>query len=213
MNGHTPQEQLLKRTMVSIGASETNTVASEQFPVSNDGSTNFRADIYMGRVVGAPVLKLQDSSGLNLWADNKTAAASASTQKTVSAVSDTADTLTSAAHGYTSGQPVVINSSNGVAGIPGGLEQGKVYYVNVLDANTVEMHANRDLNSRFDITSAGTGTITLTLVTRFEIVVTSYLAADITSGFAPVNSMARVVCSSAGGESAQIVAVKIVQEN
>lgn len=210
MNGHTPQEQLLNKAMVSVGASATNAVVSKEFPVSNDGSTNFRADIYLGKVVGSPVLKLQDSSGLNIWTDSKTATASASTQKTVSAVDASADTLTSASHGYTSGQPVVINSSGA---LPAGLEAGKVYYAEAVDANTVKLHTIRDLSSPVDITDAGSGTIQLTAVSRVEIVITSYLSSDISSGYAPVNAQARVVCSSAGGESAQIVAVKIVQEN
>lgn len=210
MNGHTPHEHLLGNATQNLGASVSGQPVSNEFSVSAGGSKNFRVDVFMGKVVGSPVLKLQDGSGFNLFVDNKTATAAASTQKTISAVDTDADTLTSVSHGYSSSQPVVLNSSGAV---PAGTEAGKVYYVNKIDADTFELHRNKDLQSKVDLTDAGSGTITSTLVTRVEIVVQAENGTDVSSGFSPVNAQARLVASTAGGESLQVISIKVVQEN
>lgn len=210
MNGHTPKEVILGEAAVSIGASQTNAPISKEFAVSEGGSLNFRADLYFGKVAtaGTITVKLQDSSGYNLWADNKTATASASTDKTVVSVDSSADSLEVTGHGYTDATAVVVNSSGQV---PAGLVAGVVYYSKAVDANNIELHRTKALGSKLDITDAGSGTITVTAVSKSEITVVAEVAGDAT--YLPINAQGRLVATTAGGESLQVVSIKVVQEN
>ncbi|WP_075089551.1 hypothetical protein [Verrucomicrobium spinosum] len=69
-----------------------------------------------------------------------------------------ANTLTAAAHGLAEGTPVKVASSGTV---PGGLTAGTVYYVKNTDTNTLQLSAALG-GAVLDLTSAGTGTITVT---------------------------------------------------
>ena len=87
----------------------------------------------------------------------------------VSAVDDTLDTLTITAHGLVTGMgPAQMDSSGAV---PGGAVRGQSYFIIVLDANTVQLALTED-GDPVDLTSAGTGTITLTVSTVSDSVLT-----------------------------------------
>lgn len=78
----------------------------------------------------------------------------------ISAVSTTADTLTSNGHGLVTGDSVQFTNSGG--GLPAGLSAGVTYYAVVVDVNTFKVadtlaHALAGTNI-VDITGAGTGT-------------------------------------------------------
>ena len=75
------------------------------------------------------------------------------------------DLVTSAAHGFRTGQLVSFYLASG-ATIPGGLTENKSYYVSVVSANTFKLHntlaAAQAGTPVVDITSAGNGTIYVT---------------------------------------------------
>lgn len=79
-----------------------------------------------------------------------------------SAVAGTDVVTTSAAHGLTTGQPVIVSGITGLTGVV----VTTVYFVNAVSATTLTLHdtaANAILggaNGRLDITADGTGTIT-----------------------------------------------------
>ena len=193
----------------AVGASVTNQPISSNWRMTARGSLNSRVDIYVGKVaVGTGITaKLQHSSGYGIWADAKTVAITASTDKTVSAVSTTTNTLTSATHGYTEGQAVAISATTAV---PVGLTAGIPYYVKVVDANNVQL-ASSISGPAVLLTSAGSGTITLSAVRVFTIQHLMEVAGDQTH--LPLRSSARVVVTTGASDSAQISdAVLLVED-
>lgn len=71
------------------------------------------------------------------------------------------DTLYIPNHGLVSGQP--IKYSNGAGTIIGGLTNNATYFVGVVDQSLIRLYTTPVLTTPVDITSAGTGTHTLTL--------------------------------------------------
>jgi hypothetical protein len=71
------------------------------------------------------------------------------------------DTLYIANHGLVSGQP--IKYSNGAGTIIGGLTNNATYFIGVVDQSLIRLYTTPVLENPVDITSAGTGTHTLTL--------------------------------------------------
>ena len=76
------------------------------------------------------------------------------------AVDSDADTLTITSHGLTNGDPITYSSGVNVA--LGGLTSGNVYYIKVLNANTVQLYKEYSLSTIINITSSASGTHTLT---------------------------------------------------
>lgn len=79
---------------------------------------------------------------------------------TISSVDLTTDTLTSNNHGYANGTAVVISST---VSVPGGLQNGIVYYVVGATTNTFQLAATVG-GPAINLTSAGSGTITVNYV-------------------------------------------------
>jgi len=77
------------------------------------------------------------------------------------AVDSDADTLTLTSHGLTNGDPVTYSSGVNVA--LGGLTSGNVYYVKVINSNTVQLYKEYALSTLINISSSATGTHTLTI--------------------------------------------------
>ena len=77
------------------------------------------------------------------------------------AVDSDADTLILTSHGLTNGDPVTYSSGVNVA--LGGLVSGNVYYVKVINANTVQLYKEYSLSTVMNITSSASGTHTLTI--------------------------------------------------
>lgn len=92
-------------------------------------------------------------SGLVFWADS--AADSAARSFTTANVNITTDRITLTAHGISSASEVVVTSTGTR---PGGLAANTLYFVQVIDANTISLHSNAALSAIVDITSVGTGT-------------------------------------------------------
>lgn len=90
---------------------------------------------------------------------------------TVSGLNVAADTLTITAHGYLVGDgPLYVSST---VAIPAGLNAVTAYYAIVVDANTIKLAtsvANTLAGIAIDITSAGSGTITVTPTGAYRIV-------------------------------------------
>ena len=76
------------------------------------------------------------------------------------AVDSDADTLTITSHGLTNGDPVTYSSGVNVA--LGGIVSGNVYYIKVINANTVQLYKEYSLSTVMNITSSASGTHTLT---------------------------------------------------
>lgn len=71
------------------------------------------------------------------------------------------DNLSATAHGFSTGQPVVVTNSGGA--LPAGLAASTVYFVIRIDANTFRLARTRQLaaaGTQIDITTNGTGTQT-----------------------------------------------------
>ena len=77
------------------------------------------------------------------------------------AVDSDADTLTLTGHGLTNGDPVTYSSGVNVA--LGGLTSGNVYYVKVINSNTIQLYKEYSLSTLINISSSASGTHTLTI--------------------------------------------------
>lgn len=71
-------------------------------------------------------------------------------------VNTTTNRITLTGHGYTSGDSVVLQTPAGST-LAAGVSANTRYYVNVVDANTLELHTNVGLSAIVDITTTGTG--------------------------------------------------------
>jgi hypothetical protein len=143
-------------------------------------------DIYVGKVVvaGSITAKVQHSSAYNLWTDAKTVSITASTDKTVTAVSTSTDAL--------------ISSSGEV---PAGLQPNTVYRVTVVDSNTIKL---TNTAGSVNLTSTGSGTILVTPVRAFSIIHQEVVAGD--QAHTPMKSKGRVTMSlTNAGDSVQVI--------
>lgn len=69
------------------------------------------------------------------------------------------NTITIAGHSWSNGVPVaIVNSTN----LPGGLVAGTVYYIGIVDSNTIKLYTTAALTTLVNLTSTGSGTFTLT---------------------------------------------------
>lgn len=75
-------------------------------------------------------------------------------------VHTTADNVTINGHSWASGVPVALVNNGGT--LPGGLSFGARYWIIVDDANHIGFSTTSDLSIRVDLTSAGSGTFTIT---------------------------------------------------
>jgi peptidoglycan hydrolase-like protein with peptidoglycan-binding domain len=146
-------------------------------------------DFYVGKVAvtGAVTAKVQHTSGYNVWSDAKTVSVTASTDKTVSAVNTTTNELTVTGHGFVANQSIAFISS---VDTPAPLKAGRVYFVQVVDANTIKVRDTVDAPA-LDITAAGSGTITASAVRVFSITHQDTVTGDQT--YTPLKSAGRAV--------------------
>ena len=198
---------------VTIPASQTAAPVTTQ-NISDNMRTNLVIDIYLGQVASTPSLLLQDSTGYGIWNTVKSASASASTDKTVSAVAPTTGTLTIASHGYMNGQLVAINSSSRV---PGGLDSQLPYYVANATTNTFQLApvgptngvnpiSNSMSQSAFgSFIDAGAGTITISAVQVLTIRANVEVAGD--QSVMPIRPLGRIACTTSGSQTCQVLLV------
>jgi len=88
--------------------------------------------------------------------------ASATAALTMGAINTTTDRITITGHNLTSAAEVAVTSTDTR---PGGLVADTLYFVRVIDANTIDLHTTSALNTLVDITSAGVGTHSLRIAT------------------------------------------------
>lgn len=178
-----------------------------RFQVNNENRLNFRLDVYLGQVAGTPVLKLQDTNGHEIWTTQKTSSAlSASTDVTVTP-DFTTGIFTATAHGFAESALVVLNSSGTV---PGGLRVGAKYYVRLIDANSFYLSTHQVVgNLPVGYNDNGSGTITATLVTLTSMTLNVQVAGDQAS--LPLRPNARLVATTTGGQTVQVVDVRFGQ--
>jgi hypothetical protein len=206
-NSNNPDSISLTPTGTSVPASSTNMPISKRFRITAGGSGSMRNDIYVGKVTGVGTAKVQHSSGYNVWVDGKSVTFSASTNKSVSAVSTTNDTLTVTGHGYVDNQAIAFISS---ADTPAPLQAGKIYYAEVVDANTIKVR-DTEGGPAINLTAAGSGTITVSDVRVFTITHQEAVTADQTH--TPLRGMGRLLATTAGGEDIQVCDVVVLLDN
>jgi hypothetical protein len=156
-------------------------------------------------VAAAITAKHQHTNLPGLWADGKTVSITASTNASATA-NATTDQLTVAAHGLSENQPVVV----GGTAVPGGIQPQTIYWVKVIDANTIQLRTAHDSTSLVDITSTGTS-VTVTAVRAFTITYLPTVAGD--QAHMPLRSIGRVVLTTGAGDSADILSVRVNQED
>lgn len=196
-----------KKGVVSIPASQTNALVAESNRQTAGALQHaMRIDVFTGiAAVGSAITaKHQHSNMPGLWTDGKTVSITASTDASATA-NAAADTLTVTSHGLVENQPVVIGGTT----VPGGTMPKTIYYTKVVDANTIQLKANND-SSVIDITSTGTS-VTVTAVRVFSISYQANVAGD--QSHMPLRANGRVVCTTGAGDSVDILAVLVNQED
>ena len=200
------------KNIQTIGASQTDALISQAAaPVTGDGLSLMRIDVYTGFVTAATgvSVKVQSSTGYNIWDDTKSASILASSNKTFTA-NPANNQLTSTAHGLSSGDVVVLSSTGS---LPTGLQENTKYFVEVIDANTLELYdtANRNSNTLAQFSDAGSGTHSLAKVSKVSITFNPNVAGD--QAYLPLGNVIRVVASTGAGDSLQVVDIVQVQKD
>lgn len=208
MNANNPKDKSLSRSSSNVPASQTDFQISTSFGHTAGAlQSAFRMDIHVGVVAittGATV-KHQHTNLPGLWQDGKTVAITASTNKSATANAST-DQLTVTSHGYAENQPVVIAGT----AVPGGTEARKIYWVKVIDANTISLRPNFDSSGIVDLTSAGSS-VTVTAVRAFSISYLPTVAGD--QAHMPLRSTGRAVITTGSGDSVDVLSVIVNQED
>ena len=209
MAGWQRSESILD-TLQTIGASQTDVrVSKNDRPVTEGGRERCRFDFYIGAatVSAGVTLKIQDSSGYNIYTDNKTNATLA-TKSTTTFTAATTDIITAAGHGLSSGDVLTVATSGT---LPAGLATDTRYWVEVIDANTFYLHtsAQRTNANRVDVTDTGSGTHNFTRVTLLSISYNPEVAGD--QSFLPLRNLCRAVITTGAGDSVHIVDVVHIQ--
>jgi len=108
---------------------------------------------------GYPRLRRMDA-----WGRARSTALTGTGTAKVFTATPAADTITSTSHGITVATGPFITTSAGT--LPGGLKETALYWVSVVDANTLQLHLTladaHNAVRAVDITSAGTGAHSLT---------------------------------------------------
>ena len=117
-----------------------------------------------GPVVGEPHTATQYRADLSQITENATwlfnrLASILGTWKLIESADATGDTLTITGHGIASNTLVRVASVGGT--VPTGLSEGSVYYVIVVDVDTIQLSATDGPGAAVNFTTAGTGTLYL----------------------------------------------------
>jgi len=113
---------------------------------------------------------------------------------TVSAVNTTTDRLTITSHGIPANSPVQVFAANG-GSLPGGLAPSVVYYVGVVDADTIYLSATIGPGAAVDLSAGFSGDVYVQIVQDWMSVL---LIADSTWGYGKLTSL---VCFLAGSQA------------
>lgn len=204
MNVNASREVLSISTGVEVGPSTTENI-SKSFPITAGGAQHFRADVYVGKIVGTVDFGLSHSSGFNIWTPTKTTPITASTDISCT-INTSTDVVTATGHGFQNNDAVVFNAAT----LPEPLQPNEVCYVSVIDANN--FYATKSNGTRINFTTTGSS-VTVTKVRLFTLILSANIASDVSSGYIPLRSQGVITLTTGAGESAQIVGVRILQED
>jgi hypothetical protein len=187
-----PSSKILSSDGTYVSGVVTDQALTKDFRITASGSRSLRADIYVGKVVatGSVTGKLAHSSGYNIWSNTNTVTITASTDKTISSVDTSANTLTSTTHGFVEDQAVVLYSSGET---PAPIKPNLIYYVQKVDANTIKLKESIG-GPAIDITAAGSGTITTCAARCFSITMQETVSGD--QSYTPLKALGRVVVTT-----------------
>lgn len=191
---------------VNVATNQTNVATGITFGINSDMRLNLVVDVVVGQcaVIGTTNVGLRNGNGFGLWTNTKTAAVSASTDKTISSVTAGTGTLTSNSHGYTAGQLVTINSSGAV---PGGLFAGGKYFVTNPTTNTFQLSASYNGPAITSFLDAGSGTIKTTAAAVVTLAFNAQTAGDVQ--YLPLRPQAEIIATTANGDTIQIIDVRV----
>ena len=205
-----------KQSTIAIGASETDTVISEEVAVSAADSKNMAVRIKLDssatlREVTGISFSLQHSPYGTTWEDVGTQAdvAVSSTLATVADadVSSTNDTVTSTSHPFSDGDAVYYVSSAGTAIT--GLTDDTVYYVRDSAANSFKLAATSG-GSAIDITQpSGGDTHYFTATADLEITLNMENSSD--EAQMPLYPKARVVANTGATDAVTVSGVYVTR--
>jgi len=170
------------------------------------GGPLLRFDVVLGRVAGTPSLILQQGTLPGIWADVKSQAAVAAAGTACTFTAGT-NVIAATSHGLVLGQLVMFATAgvlpNSVAG------DGIYQVIAVSGANSFEVRPSDGGSNQtaFSILSAGTGSHVVVACQTASITLSPYVAGD--QAALPLRPRLRVVCTTAGGETAQVGALLV----
>ena len=129
--------------------------------------SNIEKRVYVDITTGSSLFSAS-SAGIDFIADNNSTSdvitLTSTTAKTFNASTDvnySSYRFTINSHSLSNGDPVTYTC--GINSSIGGLINDEVYYVKVIDSNTIELHDTYEIDNIIELTSSSTGTHTLTI--------------------------------------------------
>jgi hypothetical protein len=194
------------RIGVTIPASQTNAPVTF-IPVTATSRLSLVVDVYVGKVAagGTPTVKLQDSTGQNIWSDVKASASITASTNTTVTLNTSTSVFTAASHGFTDGQLVALNSTGT---LPGTFAPGEAVYIQNSTTNTFQLSYQQGVGSLpVSASQAGSGTLTVTPVRVVTIRVNNAVTAD--QAVLPLRPVARLVATTGASDSIQVISVSV----
>lgn len=190
----------------SFTSSDAGMVLSKSMRITAGGSRNLRVDLYTSVSDGGTVT-LQHSSGYQVWTTAKTSAALPVEAGTAATASASTDEITSTSHGLADNEPFSLSSTGEV---PAPLKADTVYYAQLIDANTIKVRSEPS-GPAINLTSAGSGTITLAPISVTSIQLNVEVAGD--QGVMPLKSDGRLIVGTASTSTTRLISAKLMVEN
>lgn len=146
---------------------------------------------------------LEDLASRTKWLKDRFYDLLVGAPKTISAVDTGTDRLTVTSHAIPSNTAVQVFAANGGT-LPGGLTTGTVYYVGVVDANTITLSASSGPGATVDLTAGYVGDCYVSIIPDW---LSTLLVADATYGYGKLTSL---VVFLAGAQT--ITGAKVVND-
>lgn len=188
-----------------LAANSVSTVSNGFIKLTTSGANQgLRLSFLTGYVAASASGSLEHGPGANIWESVGSAATIAVASGTsISGADANADTITVTSHGLSSGDPVAIYAPGGT--LPTGLDASLIYYVDVVDANTLRLYKfspapNGQIAS---ITDAGASAVLVPVSAHT-------VAIDVSAIGAPLFGAARARISTGAGE-VQLLSVIVAQ--
>jgi hypothetical protein len=192
-----------------IPQSQTDVVCHNQPALSvNAEGSRWRFSVILGRVAGTPGFQVQHSTLPGIWEDTKAmtdAVAAAGSACTFTAGSNA---VSCTSHGFAEGQHIAFATSGA---LPPEYTASALYRVaRVLDANSfiAELVQQAGYLGTNVASAVGTGSHVAVAAQAVEITFNPEVVADV--AYLPLKQAVRVVCTTALAETAQILAVQVM---